>query len=53
LAAGSSTAGVLHVRPGAAGGALVELSVSADGGAEPEEILGNLERMVTDNLNAG
>ena len=53
LSAGSSQAGVLQVRPGDAGGALVELSVSADDGAEPEEILGNLERMVTDNLNAG
>lgn len=53
LASGSSSAGVLQVRPGDAGGALVELSVSADGGAEPEEILGNLERMVTDNFNAG
>ena len=51
--AGSDSAGVLQVRPGDAGGALVELSVSADGGATPEEILGNLERMVTDNFNAG
>jgi hypothetical protein len=50
---GSDPAGVLQVRPGDAGGAMVELSVSADGGAAPEEILGNLERMVTDNFNAG
>jgi hypothetical protein len=53
LAAGSSTAGVLHVRPGDAGGALVELSVAADGGTEAEEMLSNLERIVTDNFNAG
>ena len=49
--AGSGPAGVLYVRPGDAGGSRVELSI--DRGPSPEEILWDLDREVSDNLNAG
>lgn len=48
---GTRTHGVLHVRPGSAGGCSVELVVT--GGPSPEEVLWDLAREVQDNFNAG
>lgn len=52
LTAGSSAAGVLRVNPGASGGSTVELSLPDDGAA-PDVVLGDLDRAVGDNFNAG
>jgi hypothetical protein len=48
---GCRTTGVLHVRPGDAGGSSVELEVT--GGPAAEEVLWDLAREVADNLNPG
>jgi hypothetical protein len=52
LSTDGGVAGVLHVRPGDSGGSSVDLEVD-DPDSVPEELLGDLDRAVADNLNAG
>jgi hypothetical protein len=53
LTAGTSVTGSLAIQQGDSGGSTVDLTVPDDGGAGPDEILGSLDRAVSDNFNAG
>ena len=53
LRSGDSSTGSLAIQPGDSGGSSVDLTVPDDGGAGPDEILGSLDRAVSDNFNAG